>query len=224
MVVPLLRVLDAEQVDPLALLQLVAIGRCFPSKLSQTFDSCVAVHPWGLQDSADGRAAALLSFFLIDNLGEDNSATLLNDLSAAILPADSVLSNKALVGHAAATLSKELGAKFKKLWESHVDDITTTLCSFLHDAPTLFNSVAMQTTSRFFIQLSNVLSNKRSALRIDGCEGVGRLVTFAMVFCPDDVCTCRPKSCVSRQARFGEYLSKVRGGSGNSVTTFSLYR
>jgi hypothetical protein len=187
-VAPLLRVLDADQVDHLALLQLVAIGGCFPSKLSETFDTCIADHPWGLQESTNGRAAALLSFFLVHNLDENNSATLLNDLSAAILPADSIRCSKADIGHAAAIMSKELGAKFKKIWESHVADIRTTLRSFLCDAPTLFNTVAVEMMLQFFLQLSNILSNKRSPLRIDGCEGIGRLVTFAMAFCPDDLC------------------------------------
>jgi hypothetical protein len=46
----------------------------------------------------------------------------------------------------------------------------------------------MEMMLQFFLQPSNVLSNKRSPLRIDRCEGVGRLVTFAMAFCPDNLC------------------------------------
>jgi hypothetical protein len=159
----------------------------FPEEIERDLRYLYCRPPWGLQESTDGRAAALLSFFLVDNLDENNSATLLNDLSVAFLPADSSRRSKADIGHAAAIMSKELGAKFKEIWESHVGDIRTTLFSSI-DTPTLFNSVSMEMMLQFFLQLSNVLSNKRSPLCIDGCEGVGRLVTFAMAFCPDDLC------------------------------------
>lgn len=206
---PLLKALSADNVNPLAVLQLEAIGACFQingdvaakvpdllvrsesirlQRVSQWVGWMAGDTAAEMSKSAGGRASALLSLALIEMFGEESTGLLLHRLSSEILHVDNMQSGITQLGQVASTLSRKLTAiGFGSHLAFHVTRIRETYFNSNRWIPNmLLDSLTVDTMVDLLRGLHRALHDETLILSIEGCQGMGYIVAFIMALCPED--------------------------------------
>ena len=207
---PLLKALSADDVSPMAVLQVEAIGACFhfngkfanrvPDLLvrsnSVRLDRLSQWVGWIRGDTASmmvgtagGRAGAMIVTVLMENFAELRTAEILYDLSSKLLNADQNGSSMSQLGRVAATLSNKLGAIG---YGSHLADQATRirqayLFSERRIPLGLVDLLAETTMVDLLLLIHRALTEETSILYVEGCYGIARIIAILTALCPDDV-------------------------------------
>lgn len=206
---PLLKALSADNVHPLAVVELAAIGACFqisgsfaaqipdflvraPSIRLERIAQWVGWHAGDtasfMSRSAGGQAASLLALTLIEYY-EDDVGMLLHELSLHILPSSQARSSVHQLFVAGQNLAKKLSALgFGNHLALQVTRIREAYFNAGLDVPkTLLEKPTIETMVDFLCSLRRALQEESSILCFEGCEAAGYIVALVMALCPDDV-------------------------------------
>jgi hypothetical protein len=206
----LLKALSADDVHPLAVLQLETLGACFlingdlaariPDLLVRSSSARLGRLShwvgWMAGDTASvmaqtsgGRAAALLSLALCELYGAGRTGELLYRLSSLLLPADQNQSSIIQLGQVAEILRNKLTVlAFGSHLARHVTRIREAYFNAgLRTPPTLLDQLTVETMIEFISALQKALQDETVILYVQGCHGLGFITAVVMAICPNDV-------------------------------------
>src|SRR5271170_2200723 len=221
---PFVQAITADNVNPLAVIQVEALGACFhlngelaektPDLLRRTtsyrLERLTHSVGWRGNDTAShmaktagGRAASVLSLAIVEVYHEEAAGDLFYRLSKKLLPAGANQSSKTQIGQVARTLSNILGAfGFGSHLALHVTRIREAYFnSGIQVPPYLLQIPTVETMTEFLYSLSRALQEEHSVLYFQGCEGVGYTLAIAMALCPDDVFVTVENEVIFQEAR-----------------------
>ena len=207
---PFIQAVSADNVSPLAVVQVEALGACFhlngelagkiPDLLRRTsfyrLERLSHAIGWRGNDTASlmattagGRAASVLSLAVIELYNEDSAGDLLYQLSLKLLPAETNQSSRTQIGQVARTLGNKLAAfGFGNHLALHVTRVRRAYFDSGVEIPKdLLIFPTVETMAEFLHGLSRALREQNSMLYFQGCKGVGYMLAIAMAICPDDV-------------------------------------
>lgn len=244
---PLLKALTADNVNPLAVLQVQAIGSCF--HLNGDFASKVPellvrskslrlerISQWvgwhagdtasSMAQTAGGRAASVLSLSLVEAYGIDLSGQILCELSKRILPADQNHTGLQQLGDVAGILSNKLAAVgYGSHFALHVTRIREVYFnSGLVIPTTLLDRFTVETMVEFLCALRTALQEENSVLYFEGCEGAGQVVALVMALCPDDALVLVEHEVIFQGGRGNVTISISAGSRASSSSLESRIR
>jgi hypothetical protein len=206
---PFIQAVSADNVSPLAVVQIEALGACFhlngdlASKVPDLLSRSTSYRlerlshwiGWRAGDTASymaqtagGRAASVLSLALVELYKEEQVGHLLYQLSSTLLPLERNQSSKAQVAQVASTLSKKLSAfGFGNHLAFHVTRIREVYLNSGKEIPqNLLVFPTVETMTEFLHCLSRALQEEQSILYFEGCAGVAYMVAIVMAMCPED--------------------------------------
>ena len=238
---PLLKALSADNVHPLAVVQVEAIGSCFhingkmaekipdllvrsPSHRLQRLSNWVGWHAGdtasALAQTAGGRASALLCLVLGEVFDLGSVGQLLYQLSTGLIPTGRQHSSMSQLSQVASTLSQKLGALgFGSHLAFHVTRIREVYFnSGLDIPPNLLSTPSIETMVQFLQALSKALCDESAVLHWEGTEGVGIILSIVMAICPDDAWVSVENELISK----GDRRSVVISIKAEGPTRFSL--
>ncbi|KAF2964209.1 hypothetical protein GQX73_g9370 [Xylaria multiplex] len=213
-VTPILRALSSDNVHPLAVLQLDAIGSRFPisgplaKQIPDALTRSSSVRLGRLQNlvgwmagdtsaalcqSAGGQASALLTLCLVEMFCRNSTGHLLFDLSMRVLPKNRCLASMAQLSDLAEVVSNKL--KPLAFGQHHAIQVTrireTYLRSDIELPPQTSASLLERLTIDSMVELldavQQALQDSTLLLYIEGFQGLGGVVSLLMALCPDDV-------------------------------------
>jgi hypothetical protein len=207
---PLLKALSADNVNPLAVLQVEAIGNCFLSngewadKLPDLLTRASSIRlerlavwvGWQKGDTASylsqtsgGRSAALICLFLTNLYPLERCGLVLHSLSSSIIPGDQRNASVAQLSNVSACIAGKISSlgfgNFLALQLTRVRQ-----CFFESGArvPTDLASIpTVETMCDFLTLLHKALKTEDLTLRFSGTLGAGILLAAVMSLCPEDV-------------------------------------
>jgi len=238
---PFIQAVSADNVSPLAVVQVEAIGSCFhlngelaakvPDLLSRStsyrLERLSHWIGWRAGDTASymaqtagGRAASVLSLALIELYKEEATGNLLYELSSKILPSERNQSSKLQIGQVATNLSRKLAAfGFGNHLAFHVTRVREVyLYANLPIPKNLLVFPTVETMAEFLHCLSRALQEEQSMLYFEGCQGVGYMLAIVMALCPEDALVTIENEVVLR----GPRQSVVFAIRSESPTQFSI--
>ncbi|KAF8242563.1 hypothetical protein K440DRAFT_565125, partial [Wilcoxina mikolae CBS 423.85] len=208
---PFLQALSADNVNPLAVDEVHTIGTYFhtngdlaakiPDLLcrsnSMRLERLKIFVGWQKGDTASfmaqtagGRAAALLCLFLVELYDTQRAGEVLYKLSSMLLVEEQRNSSINQLAQVSQVLAAKLAAigfgnylatVVTRLREAYLNmDVTTIPTEFL-DIPT------QETIASFLQGLSVALTEDQSILRLEGCKGIGYILSLVLALCPEDV-------------------------------------
>ena len=207
---PLLKALSADNVSPLAVLQVEAIGNCFLSngewadKLpdlltrasSMRLERLAAWVGWQKGDTASylsqtsgGRSAALICLFLTNFYPSERCGLVLHNISSSIIPKDQQNASVAQLGNVSACIAGKISCLgFGNFFALQLTRIRQSFFEAGHRVPTNLASVPTEETmGDFLVMLHKALTTEDLILRFSGSRGAGPLLAAVMSLCPDDV-------------------------------------
>jgi hypothetical protein len=206
---PLLRAISADNVSPLAVIQLEAIGSCFHinGELAEKVPDMLARSPsyrlerlsrlvgWqsgdtatAMAQTAGGRAAALICLVLQEIFDFLPCGQLLFQLSSVLIPVERQHSSMKQLSEVAVKLSGKLGVLG---FGTHVACQVTRIREVYFNADLtipqdLLSTPSVETMVEFMQVLSRALCEETSILYWEGHEGAGLFLSIIMALCPDD--------------------------------------
>ena len=207
---PLLRALTADDVVPMAVLQVEAIGACFHlnGKFAETvpdflvrsnsarLDRIAQWVGWIAGDTASmmagtaaGRSASMLATMLVETFGETGAGEIFYQLSSRILHSDQTGSSMSQLSRVAKTLSNKLGViGFGTHLAEQATRIRETYFKMnLEVTRTLLDVMTTVTMVEVLTELHRALTEEATILYVEGFHGIGQIVAFLTALCPDDV-------------------------------------
>ena len=207
---PLLKALSADNVNPLAVLQVEAIGSCFhsngewaarlPDLLSRTssvrLERLSAWIGWQKGDTASylsqtsgGRTASLICLFLGNIYPAERCGLVLHRLSSVILPQGKRNASFAQLSDVTQCLSGKLACLgFGNLLALHLSRIRQCLFESGQAVPLdLVSMPTEETMEEFLLMLHKALQDESLVLHFVGSRGAGPLLASLMCLCPEDV-------------------------------------
>jgi len=238
---PLIQAITADNVNPLAVAQVEALGACFhlngevagkvPDLLCRSASyrlkrlshyvgwrgNDTATH---MAKTAGGRAASVLCLAIMELYNEGPAGSLLYELSSKLLPAELNQSSRGQMYEVAKTLSKKLAAfGFGNHLALHVTRVREAyLNSGFHIPDNLLVFPTVETMTDFLHSLSRALQQEDLMLYFQGCKGAGYLLAIVMALCPDD-CLVTVENEIIFQ---GERRSVIFDIQSASPTQFSI--
>lgn len=205
-----LSTLSADDVQPMAMLQLQDLGSLFPisgpvaSKVpdyllrhkSVRIERLGLMVGWRKGDSASlmaqstgGQAIALLSVCLC-SLYKDTTGEILHAVSSAILPRSACSSSPGLLQKAAKILADKLMViGFGNILAEQICRIHKAYDHLKQEVPHgILQLLDQDWMAEFFIGVSRALQEQSSILRVQGCCGLGYISALMITLFPDD-CT-----------------------------------
>jgi len=210
-IAPLCRALSADDVAPMALIQVSELGSLFHlngkfadqvadalcrHKSLQLIDRLKHYVGWiegdaasFMGDSAGGRAAALLCSILMEYYGTFGVGDILYELSVDLLPKNRGGCSKTQLSRFAAVLSSKLGILG---FGSHLGQEVTRireiyLNSNLPIPSTLIDRPTTNSMVEFLKALNRALTDETALLYVEGCSGIGLIVALLTALCPEDI-------------------------------------
>jgi hypothetical protein len=206
----LLRAITADDVSPLAVIQIESIGTCFhingeiANEIPELLTRCKSVRlerlsvwaGWMVGDTASamaetagGRAGSLLSLMLVELYYQNGAGKILYEVSSKILPQDQSHASMAQLSRVATTLSNKLGAiGFGTHLATQVTRIRETYFNSGLEIPgTLLYQLSTTSMVELLVGVHRALTEEASMLYVEGCEGIGIIVALLTALCPDDV-------------------------------------
>jgi len=238
---PFIQAVSADNVSPLAVVQVEALGACFhlngelagkiPDLLRRTtsyrLERLSHYVGWRGNDTAShmaktsgGRAASVILLAVTELYSEKSAGDLLYQLSQKILPAETNQSSKTQLGQVAGTLSKKLAALgFGNHLADHVTRVRQAYFDSGIEVPRdLLVLPTLETMTDFLHSLSRALQEEHSMLYFQGCKGVGYMLAIAMALCPDDVLVTVENEVIFQ----GQRRSAIFDIQAASTTQFSI--
>jgi hypothetical protein len=209
-ITPLLRAVSADDVVPMAVVQVEAIGSLFHlnGKFADEVMTALQRHKsirldrimqyvgWIRGDtaslmagSAGGRAGAFLCLFLVEYYNEATAGEILYELSKHLLPTDRNGSSMTQLSRVAKVLSNKLGVLgFGTHLAGEVTRIREAYFNSNRPIPkTLLNSISATSMIEFLSALNQALKDEATVLFVEGCDGIGHIVALLTAFCPEDI-------------------------------------
>ncbi|KAJ5595263.1 uncharacterized protein N7459_001471 [Penicillium hispanicum] len=204
-----LATLSADNVQPVAMLQLEQLGAAFPvsgplrAQVPDHLQRCKSTRldrlglmvGWRKGDaaslmshSAGGQAVALLATCLENIYGTDSTANIFYKLSKTLLPNAARLSSPKQLTQAIDTLSRKLGViGFGTILARQVCRIHETYQHIPRKVPlSLLASLSQEGMSDMLSKLSGALQQDKSLIRIRGCASMGYITALAVALFSDD--------------------------------------
>ncbi|KAK3940410.1 hypothetical protein QBC46DRAFT_288326 [Diplogelasinospora grovesii] len=211
---PVLRALSADNVNPLAVVQLQAIGERFPvsgmlakmlpealcrsrsmriSRLQTSVGWLAGDTAAALSQTAGGQAAALLSLALVELCCRNMAGHLLHELALKMLPANQAVAGMSQLSDAAEGISNKL--KTLAFGRHHATQVTRIRETYLHlglELPpsmsaTLIDGLTAEKMVDLLDCVQQALRGESSRVYIDGFQGMGTIVSLLTALCPDDL-------------------------------------
>ncbi|KAK6344748.1 hypothetical protein TWF718_006705 [Orbilia javanica] len=236
---PLLRALSADGANPLAVVQLEAIGSRFPisgplanrtvGALTRTgsglkfWRAQVAVGwmrgdtTWALSQTAGGQASALLTACLVELYCKDTAGRILFGLSKKILPRDRCLSNVEQLSDLAEIVSSRM--QRVRFGQHLAEQVTRIRMTYLNsgieiprsDSASLLNRISVDSLVDILDKAQTALQDETVILRIEGFAGIAFLVALFTGICEDDVLLLVENEVIFKGARSSIIISVVHG-------------
>ncbi|KAI0855021.1 hypothetical protein F4860DRAFT_522036 [Xylaria cubensis] len=213
-VAPILRALSADNVDPLAVIQLDAIGSRFPisgplaKQIPDALTRSTSVRLGRLQNlvgwipgdtpatlcqSAGGQAASLLTLCLVEMFCRNSAGNLLFELSMKVLPTDRCLAGMAQLSDLAEVVSNKL--KPLAFGQHHANELTRIRQTYMNlgielpprTSESLLERLTIESMVELLDSMQQALQDSALLLHIEGFRGLGGVVSLLMALCPDDV-------------------------------------
>ncbi|KAI0410734.1 hypothetical protein F5X98DRAFT_384991 [Xylaria grammica] len=211
---PVLQALSADGVNPLAVLQLEAIGCCFPisgplaSRIPDALTRCSSTRLGRLQtlvgwmandttatlaQTAGGQASALLTLGLVEMFCRNFTGHLLFELSLKILPPNRCLASMGQLSDVAEIVSNKL--KPLAFGQHHATHVTRIRQAY-HDSDitvppvtsaSLLDRLTVDSLVELLDAVQQAVRDSNIMVRIEGFRGLGGIVSLFMALCPDDV-------------------------------------
>ncbi|KAE8453307.1 hypothetical protein EG329_011374 [Mollisiaceae sp. DMI_Dod_QoI] len=211
---PILRALSADNVSPLAVVQLEAIGRYFPmsgplakqvpdaltrsrsiklERLQTTVGWMAGDTTSALAQTAGGQAAALLTLGLVEMFCRNSTGHLLFELSMKILPIDQCLASMAQLSDLAEIVSNKLEPlAFGHHHAVHLTRIRETYLYLNIEMPrstssTLLDRLTVESMVGLLDAVQQALRGESFMVYIEGFKGLGGIIAILMGLCPNDI-------------------------------------
>lgn len=227
---PLLKALSSDNVSPLAVVQMEAIGACFhingpfaekvPELLmrssSMRLQRLSVMVGWmkgdtasALAQTAGGRAAALLSLGLVELFGDDTTGAILYNVSSKVLHNQQNHSSMVQLHQVAKTLSNKLRSlAFGSHLAVHVTRIREVYLNSSLEIPSSFlDSISPETMTDLLAMLHTALVDETSILYVEGSRGLGYIVAFIMALCPNNTTVIVKDIIIFQGERRSVYIS-----------------
>ena len=203
----ILAILSADNVVPMALLQLQSLGTMLPTngdyaeKTKTLLQRCsdnrlnllgVAIG-WRKNDSASlmaesagGQAAALLSMCLANLFKSEDYGRILSHLCSALLPRSMHVSSMSQLADAAKLLAAKLKTLgFGNLLACEVTKIHRVYTSLGEAAPkSLLDTLTAESVTKLFKLISRALCEEEILCRVSGVQGMGHILGLLQALCP----------------------------------------
>ncbi|KAI1745755.1 hypothetical protein F4680DRAFT_443224 [Xylaria scruposa] len=246
-----LQALSADGVSPLAVLQLEAIGCCFPisgplarripdalTRSSSTrLGRLQTMVGWMANDTtttlaqtAGGQASALLTLALVEMFCRNSTGHLLFELSMKVLPPNRCLASMGQLSDVAEIVSNKLKPlAFGQHHATHVTRIRETYYnSNITIPPSMSASLLDRPTVDFTVELLDAVQQAvRDAnvmVQIEGFRGMGSIVSLLMALCPDDVLLLVENGVIFQGRRRSVTISVQHGKEETSVHIEKIIR
>jgi hypothetical protein len=159
--------------------------------------------------TAGGRAASLLSLVLMELYDEVHTGMLLHELSSILISDDRNNAGFAQLGQVAATLHKKLCAiGFGSHLAFQVSRIREAYFNSGRAVPTtLLNNISVEDMVKLHSGLRRALFEEDSMLYIEGCHGIGQIVSPILCLCPDDAEVVLEHEIIHKGRRRSIYIS-----------------
>lgn len=205
--------LSADDVQPIAMLQLEQLGAVFPisgplrAQIPDHLQRCKSTRlerlgvmvGWRKGDaaslmshSAGGQAVALLATCLENLYGNNSTATILHRVSRSLLPNSACLSSPKQLMQATDILSRKLGViGFGTILALQVCRIQKEFNHLSQSAPpSLLAALTQDVACDILSKFSCALRETKSCLRVRGCASMGYIAALAKtLFCDDCIIT-----------------------------------
>ena len=215
--------LSADDVQPIAMLQLEQLGAAFPvsgplrAQVPDHLQRCRSTRlerlgvmvGWRKGDaaslmshSAGGQAVALLATCLENLYGNNTTATMFYRLSRTLLPNAACLSSPKQLTQATEILSRKLGAiGFGTILAEQVCRIHREYNTLSQKAPpSLLTTLSPDDICDVLSKISRVLKEEKSFIRIRGCASMGYIAALALTLFSDD-CIITVQNVIIHQAK-----------------------
>ncbi|KAL7783809.1 hypothetical protein V8C37DRAFT_414650 [Trichoderma ceciliae] len=242
---PILKALSADSVNPLAVIQLEAIGHCFPMsgplarKTPDALTRCGSVKlarlrtsiGWmagdttsALSQTAGGQSAALLTMCLVEMFCRNSTGHLLFDLSMKLLPTNQCLASMAQLSDLAEIVANKLQPlAFGQHHAIQVTRIREVYFNLGIELPTstlssLLDRITVDSMVDLLSVVQQALREETSMAYIEGFQGLGGIVSLLMALCPDDILLLVENGIIFQGQRRSVVISVAR----EKTTSFSV--
>ncbi|KAJ5930795.1 hypothetical protein N7466_006288 [Penicillium verhagenii] len=204
----ILTALSADDVQPIAMLQLQNLGAAFPitgpmtvkaPEYLQRFQSTRlerlgVIVGWRKGDAASlmaqstgGQAIALLAVYLC-NIYRNSAGNVLHSISKGLLPGTACSSSPVLLGRATQVLADKLAVfGFGTIIANQVCRIHEAYRQLQREAPmNILEEISEDWMAEILVSISYALREDENILRIRGCCGIGYILTLAVALFTDD--------------------------------------
>jgi hypothetical protein len=206
----LLKAVSPDNVNPLAVAQIQALGACFSSngpwaaKLPDLLTRAPSMRlerlsnwvGWmkgdtasSMSETAGGRTASLICLALGSIFQKDECGTILYEVSKKVLPADAQNSSAAQLAEVCCCLEQKLNSLgFGNLLATELTRLRQSFFESDSTVPTdLADTPTVETICKFFIDLHQALRIENATLRYSGSKAAGIFISITQCICPDDV-------------------------------------
>ncbi|KAJ5168393.1 uncharacterized protein N7482_003987 [Penicillium canariense] len=234
----ILDALSADDVQPIAMLQLEKLGAVFP--ISGPLRTIIPDHlqrckntrlerlglciGWKKGDaaslmsqSAGGQAVALLATCLENIYGNDATANIFYKLSKSLLPNSVRLSSPKQLSQATGILSRKAGTiGFGTLLAKHVCRIHDVYGQLGRLAPTsLLASLSQEGMDNILSKFSQALREEKCLVRVRGCASMGYIFALAVSLFSDDCMVTVENLIIHKGCRSSAITVEITESSGN---------
>jgi len=241
---PLLRALSADNVSPLAVVQVEALGSCFhingdlaaevPDLLARsTSVRLQRLSHWvgwmandtasAMAQTAGGRAGSLLSLALSEMYSEEKTGVILYQLSSMNLPASNCHASPKQLGEVAAKLANKLKPiAYGSHLALHVTRLRETFLNSGLDLPRdlVETTFTEDTMAEFLTALHATLFDETAVLFVEGSRALGYIVAMLTALCPNNLSIVVNDEIIFRGSTRPSVIVSLKGP--NQDTNFSL--
>ncbi|KAI1644371.1 uncharacterized protein F4817DRAFT_219801 [Daldinia loculata] len=213
-IAPIMRSLTADNVSPLAVIQIEDIGRCFHTSgllANRTRDALTRSGSvrfrrlqvsigWMAGDTAaalsqttGGQAAALLTLCLVEMFCRNSTGHLLFELSMKILPPDKCRASMAHLSDLAEIISNKLQPL--GFGQHHAVQLTRIREAYLNSgieippstSESLLERLSIESMVELLDAVQQALRDETTIVHIEGFQGLGGIIALLTALCPDDI-------------------------------------
>ncbi|KAJ5304910.1 uncharacterized protein N7443_004570 [Penicillium atrosanguineum] len=234
-----LSALSADDVQPIAMIQLEKLGGSFPISgplraqipdhlqrcSSKRLESLGVTIGWRKGDaaslmsqSAGGQAVALLATCLENVYGNEAAATIFYKISKALLPNSARLSSPKQLQQATTILSRKLGViGFGTILAKQICRIHDAYQHLPQKAPsTLLASLSQDGMCDILSKFSRAIQEDKCIVRVRGCASMGYITALAVVLFSDDCIVTVENLIIHQGCRSSSITIEITGSHGDT--------